>query len=117
MEPASWYSTSASGRTAPRTAWATKEGLVFHHPRPGRDGGKQKEGKGKRESKKNGGKGRIEVNTFTVIICVLGFLFLYKHHDQETSWGGRGLFSLHFHIAVHHKRKSGLELKWTGSRS
>jgi hypothetical protein len=40
---------------------------------------------------------------------VLGFLFLHKHHDQETSWGG--LFSLHFHTAVHHQRKSGLELK------
>jgi hypothetical protein len=35
----------------------------------------------------------------------------HKHHDQETSWGGKGLFSLHFHIAVHHQRKSGLELK------
>jgi hypothetical protein len=34
-----------------------------------------------------------------------------KHHDQEASWGGKGLFSLHFHIAVHHQRKSGLELK------
>ena len=25
--------------------------------------------------------------------------------------GGKCLFSLHFHIAVHHQRKSGLELK------
>jgi hypothetical protein len=25
--------------------------------------------------------------------------------------GGKDLFSLHFHIAVHHQRKSGLELK------
>jgi hypothetical protein len=25
--------------------------------------------------------------------------------------GGKGLFGLHFHIAVHHQRKSGLELK------
>jgi hypothetical protein len=25
--------------------------------------------------------------------------------------GRKGLFSLHFHIAVHHQRKSGLELK------
>ena len=32
-----------------------------------------------------------------------------KHHNQETSWGGKGLFSLHFHIAVHHQRKPGLE--------
>ena len=40
-----------------------------------------------------------------------GFLFLHKHHDQEASWGGKGLFSLHFHTAAHHQRKSGLELK------
>ena len=33
-----------------------------------------------------------------------------KHHDQEASWGGKGLLSLHFHIALHHQRKSGLEL-------
>ena len=39
-----------------------------------------------------------------------GFLFLHKHDDQEASWGGKGLFSLHFHIAVHHQRKSGQEL-------
>jgi len=39
-----------------------------------------------------------------------GFLVLHRHHDQEASWGGKGLFSSHFHIAVHHKRKSGLEL-------
>ena len=38
-----------------------------------------------------------------------GFLFLHKHHDQEASWGGNGLFSLHFHTAVHYQRKSGLE--------
>jgi hypothetical protein len=42
---------------------------------------------------------------------VLGFLFLYKHHDQEANWGGKGLFGLYFHTAVHHQRKSGLELK------
>jgi hypothetical protein len=42
---------------------------------------------------------------------LLGFLFLHKHHDQEASWGGKGVFSLHFHIAVHHQKKSGLELK------
>jgi hypothetical protein len=33
-----------------------------------------------------------------------------KHHDKEASWGGKGLFSLHFHIAVHHQRKSEQEL-------
>jgi hypothetical protein len=35
-----------------------------------------------------------------------GFYSCTKHHDQEASWGGKGLFSLHFHIAVHHQRKS-----------
>jgi len=34
-----------------------------------------------------------------------------KHHDQKASWGGKGLFGLHFHITVHHQRKSGQELK------
>jgi hypothetical protein len=38
------------------------------------------------------------------------FYFCIKHHDQEASWGGKKLFSLHFHIAVHHQRKSGPEL-------
>jgi hypothetical protein len=33
---------------------------------------------------------------------VLGSLFLHKHHDQGASWGGKGLFGLHFRIAVHH---------------
>jgi hypothetical protein len=40
-----------------------------------------------------------------------GFHSCIKHHDQEASWGGKGLFSLHLLIAVHHQRKSGLELK------
>jgi hypothetical protein len=29
----------------------------------------------------------------------------------RSTWWGKGLFSLFFHIAVHHQRKSGLELK------
>ena len=32
----------------------------------------------------------------------------------RSSWGGKGLFSLHFHIAVHHWKKSELELKQAG---
>jgi hypothetical protein len=40
-----------------------------------------------------------------------GFYSCTKHHDQEASWGGKGLFSLHFHVAVHHQRKSGLVIK------
>jgi len=40
-----------------------------------------------------------------------------KHHDQEASWGGKGLFSLHFYIAVHHQRKSGLKLNQAGQEA
>jgi hypothetical protein len=29
----------------------------------------------------------------------------------KAMWGGKDLFGLHFHIAVHHKRKSGQEVK------
>jgi hypothetical protein len=44
-----------------------------------------------------------------VPICLSqGFYSCTKHHDQEASWGGKGLFNLHFHIAVDHQRKSGL---------
>jgi hypothetical protein len=39
-----------------------------------------------------------------------GFYSCTKHHDQEASWGGKDLLSLHFHIVVHHQRKSGQEL-------
>jgi hypothetical protein len=40
-----------------------------------------------------------------------GFVFLHtKHHDKEASWGGKGLFSLHLHTAVHHQCKSGHKL-------
>ena len=28
-----------------------------------------------------------------------------KHHNQKANWGARGLFNLHFDIAVHHQRK------------
>jgi hypothetical protein len=52
----------------------------------------------------------MNVQWFYLIYCVLVRVFLHKHHDQEASWGGKGLFSLHFHIAVHHQRKSGQEL-------
>jgi hypothetical protein len=40
-----------------------------------------------------------------------GFYSWTKHHNQEANWGGKGLFSLYFHTAVHHQGKSGLELK------
>lgn len=34
-----------------------------------------------------------------------------KHHNQKASWGGKGLFGLHFQIIVHPWRKPGQELK------
>ena len=43
--------------------------------------------------------------------CRSKVLYSYrKYHDQEASWRGNVLFRLHFHIAVFHQRKSGLEL-------
>jgi hypothetical protein len=45
------------------------------------------------------------------IVLVRVSISAQKHHDQEANWGGKGLFSLHFHIAVHHQRKLGLEHK------
>ena len=50
--------------------------------------------------------------SFKVHDCLSqGFYSCTKHHDQEASWGGKGVFSFHIHIAVYHQRKSGLELK------
>ena len=43
-------------------------------------------------------------------ILVRVSIAVMKHHDQKASWGWKGLFSLHFHIAVHHQGKSGQEL-------
>lgn len=34
-----------------------------------------------------------------------------KHHNHNVR-GGKGLFSSHVHIAVHHQRNLGQELKW-----
>jgi hypothetical protein len=47
----------------------------------------------------------------TTIFVLVRVSIIVKHHDQEASWGGKGLFSLHFHIAVHHQRKSGQECR------
>jgi hypothetical protein len=32
-------------------------------------------------------------------------------HDPKASWGGKGLFDLHFQIPVHYWREAGQELK------
>lgn len=34
-----------------------------------------------------------------------------KHHDQKASWGGKGLFDLHFNIAIYQWSMSGQEFK------
>jgi hypothetical protein len=51
-------------------------------------------------------------------LCVWGYLGVLVRVSipaqtswPRSSWGGKGLLSLHFQIAVHHQRKSGLELK------
>ena len=33
-----------------------------------------------------------------------------KHHDQKANWEGKGLFNLHFHVAIYHQKKSRQEL-------
>ena len=46
-------------------------------------------------------------DTVLVRVCIA----VRKHRGRKGSWGGKGLFGLHFHSTVHHKRKSGQELK------
>jgi hypothetical protein len=50
----------------------------------------------------------ISINSFEC--CLKVTTTVIKHHDQA-SWGGKDLFSLHFHITIHHQRKSGQESK------
>jgi hypothetical protein len=44
-------------------------------------------------------------------VLVRTSIVVIKHYDQKASWQGKGLFGLHFYIAVLHRRKSGQELK------
>jgi hypothetical protein len=46
-----------------------------------------------------------------------GFYFCTKHHNREASWGGKGLFRLHLHIAVYHLRSQDWNSSRAGSRS
>jgi hypothetical protein len=46
-----------------------------------------------------------------LLLSINSCLIPAQNHDQEASWGGKGLFSLHFNTAVHHQRMSGLEFK------
>ena len=45
------------------------------------------------------------------VVLVMVSISATKHRDQKASWGRKGLFVFDFHIAVHHGRKSGRELK------
>jgi hypothetical protein len=48
-----------------------------------------------------------DLNAYVLVgICIPAQNILTK----KSKLGGKGLFSLHFHIALHHQRKSGLEL-------
>lgn len=44
-------------------------------------------------------------------VLVGDFITATIHHEQKVRWGGKGLFNSHFHIDVHHWRKSQQELK------
>jgi hypothetical protein len=48
----------------------------------------------------------LHIQVFVIVSLSQGFYSCTKH-NQEASWGGKGLFSLQFHIANHHQRKSG----------
>jgi hypothetical protein len=54
-----------------------------------------------------------------VSLCILVrvSVAVRKHHDHKASWGGKGLFSLYFHIAIHHGRKPGQKLEQEQGRS
>jgi hypothetical protein len=45
-----------------------------------------------------------------VIALVTVSIAATKHHAHKASWGEKYLFSLHFHILVHHRGKLGQEL-------
>jgi hypothetical protein len=53
----------------------------------------------------------IHSSRLRVIVLVRVSITVMKHHDLKASWGGKGLFSLYFHIHINHQRKSGQELK------
>jgi hypothetical protein len=42
------------------------------------------------------------------VVLVRISIAVVKHHSQKASWGGKGLFDLHFYVTV---KKSGQEFK------
>jgi hypothetical protein len=48
---------------------------------------------------------------YSLTFCLSQGFYSCTNIMHDASCGGKGLFSLHFHIAVHHQRMSGLELK------
>jgi hypothetical protein len=62
----------------------------------------------------------LKNNFYTIIHVDKSFniisIVATKHHDQKRSWGGKGLFGLHFQITIHQWRKSEQELKQSWNR-
>jgi hypothetical protein len=90
----------------------------------GREGGREG---GREEGRKEGRKGGREEGSFfqagfDLVLekpwCLSQGLYPWtKHHNQEASWAGKGLFGLHFHIAVHHQGSQDWNSSRSGSRS
>jgi hypothetical protein len=58
----------------------------------------------------------VEENSNTKKVHKLRQVIKHLTTKPKASWGGKNLVRLHIHIAVHHQRKSGLELSRQGSR-
>ena len=52
----------------------------------------------------------LQEEAWSVLVLIRISIASMKHMTKA-SWGGKGLFSLCFHVTVHHQRKSGQELK------
>jgi hypothetical protein len=52
----------------------------------------------------------IDLGDFIVVLVMVS-IPAQNIMTEDASWGGKGLFSLQFHVAVHHQKKSGLEIK------
>ena len=67
------------------------------------------------------GEGRLSVKLMLEHFLSWGFYSCTKYHDQEASWGGKGLFSLYFHILDRNSHRAGtwmqelIQRPWRGS--